>query len=69
MGRKPTASAMQIYLQMAEGDGFRIWRTPCSEKKPLRGAFELAHVLTAGSCHAAGRSRFAAHSSRRMEAT
>lgn len=32
---------MQIYLQMTEGDGFRIWRTPCSEKKPLCGAFEL----------------------------
>ena len=36
--------AVQAGLQAADGDDTGIWRTPCSEKEPHRGAFELAHV-------------------------
>ena len=41
----PSSAAVQTCLQAVVDDGTGIWRTPCSEKKPLRGAFELAHVL------------------------
>ena len=46
--------AVQAGLQAADGDDTGIWRTPCSEKGPSGGTFELAHVLEiiGNSCRA-----------------
>ena len=37
--------AVQAGLQAADRGDAGIWRTPCSEKGPPDGTFELAHVL------------------------
>ena len=37
--------AVQAGLQAADRGDTGIWRTPCSEKGPSGGTFELAHVL------------------------
>ena len=53
---RPVSSiyAVQAGLQTADRDDTGIWRTPCSEKGPSGGTFELAHVLEiiGNSCRA-----------------
>ena len=46
MNMRPVSAiyAVQAGLQAADGDDTGIWRTPCSEKGPSGGTFELAHV-------------------------